>query len=71
MKLNKIYSFALAILAGINMLGAQATLPAFWNCNDPAGSANRLYLESGYFGHVRIYFSEFGEEYTSGDFVSM
>ena len=47
MKLNKIYSFALAILAGINMLGAQATLPAFWNCNDPAAAPTGFTLNQG------------------------
>jgi hypothetical protein len=47
MKLNKIYSFALALVAGINMLGAQATLPAFWNCNDPAAAPSGFTLNQG------------------------
>jgi hypothetical protein len=36
MKNKNIFGLMLAMVAGISSLVAQATLPAFWNCNDPA-----------------------------------
>ena len=37
----------LAMVAGITTLMAQATLPAFWNCNDPASAPSGWTLNQG------------------------
>ena len=47
MNMKKIYGFAVAAFAGIGMAFSQATLPAFWNCNDPAGAPTGFTLNQG------------------------
>ena len=45
--MKKLYGFAVTAFAGIGMAFSQATLPAFWNCNDPAGAPTGFTLNQG------------------------
>ena len=47
MNMKKLYGFALAIVSSVGMAFSQATLPAFWNCNDPAGAPTGFTLNQG------------------------
>ena len=47
MKNKNIFGLMLAMVAGISSLMAQATLPAFWNCNDPASVPSGWTLNQG------------------------
>jgi len=47
MNMKKLYGFAVTAFAGIGMAFSQATLPAFWNCNDPAGAPTGFTLNQG------------------------
>lgn len=47
MKTQKIFAFALATIASLGNLMSQATLPAFWNCNDPAQVPTGFTLNQG------------------------
>ncbi len=47
MKNKNIFGLMLAMVAGISSLVAQATLPAFWNCNDPASVPSGWTLNQG------------------------
>lgn len=47
MNMKKLYGFAAAMFAGIGMAFSQATLPAFWNCNDPAAAPTGFTLNQG------------------------
>ena len=47
MNMKKLYGFAVTAFAGIGMAFSQATLPAFWNCNDPAGAPAGFSLNQG------------------------
>ena len=47
MKNKNIFGLMLAMVAGISSLMAQATLPAFWNCNDPAAAPSGFTLNQG------------------------
>lgn len=47
MNMKKIFGFALALLGSASMAFSQATLPAFWNCNDPAAAPTGFTLNQG------------------------
>lgn len=47
MNMKKIFGFALALLGSTSMAFSQATLPAFWNCNDPAAAPTGFTLNQG------------------------
>jgi len=47
MNMKKLYGFALALVSSVGMAFSQATLPAFWNCNDPAGAPTGFTLNQG------------------------
>ncbi len=47
MNMKKLYGFALAIVSSVGMAFSQATLPAFWNCNDPAAAPTGFTLNQG------------------------
>lgn len=66
MKNKNIFGLMLAMVAGITSLVAQATLPAFWNCNDPASAPSGWTLNQGTTGTF-VYICFARKEHTRGN----